>query len=444
MFKASALLSLGSLLLPLALSAQGSADPALLAAITRIKAIDNHAHPAPVLDEGVSDDQLDPVSIDQFESFPVPFRLRVNNRQYLTAWRQLYGATYSEMSEANRQEIRRLKRQLMKNKGIAYPSWVLDKLGIEVMLTNRVSLGPGLAGDRFAFVPFVDALTLPLDTTALGRENPDHRAYYVGVARVLKRWLMDLKIELLPDTLQEYLARVVTPILERYQREGSPALKFEAAYMRSLRFGFVSLSQASGIYRKHTQGSAGAAGDAEYGLLQDYVFRYIAGEAGRLGLAVHLHTGFGAGSYFELSGSNPVQLESALNDPALRHTAFVLVHGGWPFTKEVAGLLARPNVYADFSAQAFLLSASDLSEVLRNWLTMFPEKILFGTDTFATSEEIGWEEVGWLTAKTGREALALALTKMMTDGQITRRQALDMAQDVMRGNAVKLYKLPRR
>jgi predicted TIM-barrel fold metal-dependent hydrolase len=162
-------------------------------------------------------------------------------------------------------------------------------------------------------------------------------------------------------------------------------------------------------------------------------------EAGRIGLAVHLHTGFGAGSYFGISGSNPVLLESVLNEKALRKTTFVLVHGGWPFTKEVAALFARPNVYADFSAQAFFLSPVELSDVLRNWLAMFPEKILFGTDTFATTFEIGWEEIGWLTATTGREALALALTKMLAEGQLSRTQALEFARSVLRDNAIRLY-----
>ena len=68
-------------------------------------------------------------------------------------------------------------------------------------------------------------------------------------------------------------------------------------------------------------------------MLQDYLFRYIAAECGRLGMAVHLHTAAGAGGYFDVSGANPLNLEPVLNDPALRKTKFVMVHGGWPFTQ---------------------------------------------------------------------------------------------------------------
>ena len=78
----------------------------------------------------------------------------------------------------------------------------------------------------------------------------------------------------------------------------------------------------------------GAPPEAEYKLLQDYLFRYIAGECGRLGVGVILHTMAGAGSYFDVAGANPLLLESVLEDPALRQTKFVMVHGGWPLTTD--------------------------------------------------------------------------------------------------------------
>lgn len=53
----------------------------------------------------------------------------------------------------------------------------------------------------------------------------------------------------------------------------------------------------------------------------------------------------------------------------------------------------------------------------------------------------GWEEKTWLTTRTSREALAIALTGMVKDGQITRAQALDLARLVLRGNAERLYGL---
>jgi len=171
------------------------------------------------------------------------------------------------------------------------------------------------------------------------------------------------------------------------------------------------------------------------------VVYYIAREAGRLDLVVHIHCIEGAGGYYRQSGSNPLLLESVFNDPTLRKTNFVVIHGGYPFTKEMGSLLSKPNVYADFSAQTFFTYPRELSEILRNWLEFYPDKILFGTDAFSFGPEVDWGEVAWLSNTTARQALALALTGMMNDGEITRARALELARMVLHDNAVKLYGL---
>jgi len=235
------------------------------------------------------------------------------------------------------------------------------------------------------------------------------------------------------------LKTVVTATLERQKREGAIAAKFEAAYLRSLDFDDPREGEARRIYARYVRGGAPSA--VEYKVLQDYLFRYIARECGRLEMAVHIHAIDGAGSFYRQSGSNPLLLESAFNDPELRKTNFVIVHGGYPFTKHTASLMGKSNVYADFSAQTFLLYPRALSEVLRNWLENYPEKVLFGADAFPLTPEVGWEEGAWLGTATARQALALALTAMMNDGEITRARALELAQMVMRENALRLYNL---
>lgn len=108
---------------------------------------------------------------------------------------------------------------------------------------------------------------------------------------------------------------------------------------------------------------------------------------------------------------------------------------------ETAFLLEKPNVYADFSAQTFLLSLPALARVLRDWLAYEPEKILFGTDASPATPEVSWEESAWLTNRTAREALALALTELIHDGEITRARASELARLVLRENAIRLYGL---
>ena len=170
------------------------------------------------------------------------------------------------------------------------------------------------------------------------------------------------------------------------------------------------------------------------------MFRYIASEAARLNLVVHIHTAGGCGHFFSLTNANPLLLDSFLNNPE-RKAKVVLIHGGYPSALEMQFLLEKPNVYADFSGQTFLLSPVALSRVIKSWLEYEPEKVLFGTDASPAVPEVNWEESAWLTNKTAREALAGALTEMIAEGEITRRRASELARMVMRDNAVNLYAL---
>jgi predicted TIM-barrel fold metal-dependent hydrolase len=421
-------------------SAQVATDPQLLAEISKIRAIDNHAHPLRVVGEGEKpDDEYDALPLEGLEPFSLPPRLSATNLEYLGAWRLLFDYKHNDMSEAHLKELTATKQRLLKEHGDGYSAWVLDKLGIETMLANRVAMGRGLVSPRYRWVSFVDALMVPLSNEAARRSNPDYRVFYVGEQKLLKRYLSESGLSAMPTTLEGYTKRVVTATLERHKKNGAVAVKFEAAYLRSLDFDEASEIDARRVYFTYLKGGEPPARD--YKTLQDYLFRYIAREAGRLGLAVHIHALDGAGSFYKQSGSNPLLLESVFNDPSLRKTNFVIVHGGYPFTRQTASMMSKSNVYADFSAQTFFLYPRALSEVLRNWLETYPDKVLFGTDSFGFTPEIGWEEIGWLSTYTARQALAMALTGMMSDGEITRERAIELARMVMRENAIKLYNL---
>ena len=425
------------LLLPVYASAQSHADPTLVAEIAKIKAIDNHAHPIRALAEGEEDREFDALIPDALEPAPLPLKLRPDNPQFVGAWRALYGYAHQDMAEAHLRELVAAKEGVRRDMGDGYPAWVLDQLGIETMLANRVAMGRGLEAPRFRWVPFDDALMIPLDCAAERGINPDYAAFYPPEERLLKRYLSDLHLATPPATLGEYVSQVVTPTLEAQKRGGAVAVKFEAAYLRALDFGNPSETDAASVYARYVRGGSPSPG--EYKPLQDFLFRTIAREAGRLGLAVHIHTGAGVGRYYGVAGGNPMLLEPLFNDPALKDTNFVLIHGGWPFDKQTAALIGKPNVYADFSAQTFLRYSQDLSDTLRHWLEFAPEKVLFATDAFIITPEVSWEDLGWLSARTGREALALALTGMMRDGEITRERASELARMVLRENAAHLY-----
>ncbi len=414
-------------------------DPQLLAEINKIKAIDNHSHPPKLVSPGEKDDDFDALPCDPLEPTVPTTVSRPDNPQYIAAWKALYGYKYDDASPEHVKELLETKKKVMAEQGDNFLTWVLDQLGIETELANRVAMGRGLKVPRFQWVPFDDALLLPLKNSDMGSDSPDRVFFYMRETHLLRRYLDDLKLEALPANLKDYTAKVITALLEKQKREGAVAIKFEAAYLRSLDFGPSEPAElVQRIYFHYAK--EGVPPKADYIRLQNYLFRYIAREAGRLGLPIHIHTGGGCGSYFMLSGSNPVLLESVLNDPALRKTNFVLIHGGaGAFTKNTSYLLMKPNVYTDFSEQTWLIPTRALSQVIREWLEWYPEKVMFGTDLYPNTPEINWEEIGWQTTQSGRETLAIALTGMMEDKEISRERAVELAHMVLHDNAAKLY-----
>lgn len=404
-----------------------AADPNLSSEIQQIRAIDNHAHPVRYTAPPQPPDRFfDALPVDNMEPQSDPVNLRPTAPAVSDAWRSLY--------QLDRPDAAR-KQSLMQQKGGAWPAWALDKMGIEIMLANRVEMGDSLPAGRFRWVPYADALLFPLDNSRLG-VNSDRKSFFALEDQLRARYLKDAGLDQIPATLDDYVARVVTPTLEKQRQAGAVAEKFEAAYLRSLAFDNVDRVTAAKLYATRTP-----LDQAAYKPLQDYLFRYIALECGRLGMAVHIHTNAGAGGYFDIAGGNPMNLQQTLNDPELRRTNFVMLHGGWPYIGEVTALLTKPNAYLDFSSQDLDLAPAALAGNIREWLEYVPEKVLFATDAYPYSPEIGWEESGWIASRNGRQALAIALTGMLRDNEITRARAGELARMVLRDNARKLYKL---
>jgi uncharacterized protein len=419
-----------------ATAAPSGADPAITRFIGTILAVDNHGHPNSVAPDDVDADAL---PLDGIAPFELPAQLHPDNPDWLAAYKALYKYPYEDLSDAHMNEWRGTMQGIVKAEGDQFPAWVLDKVGTEVLLANRIALGPGLAPPRVRWVSFVDALLLPLDSAAEAASSPDREKLFPLEDKLLQRYMSRLKIATRPSTLDAYLKTVVAPTLEAQHQDGCVAVKFEAAYLRALDFDESPAALASAIYAKYAKG--GVPPHAEYKALQDFLFRYIAREAGRLGMAVHVHAFEGAGNFFRTAGADPLLLESAFNDPALRQTTFVVVHGGGVFASHTGAMLWKPNVYADMSLMTLAYTPARLADVLRGWLTQYPEKVLFGSDASAFGPDMGWELAAWVATKNARAALALALTDMVRSGEVSRARAEEIATMVMRTNAGKLYKL---
>ena len=410
------------------------ADPKLVAYIDAIQAIDNPAHvvaPAPGLDKG-----YDQLRCDELPSagLPPPANFRFGP-DVQAAWKALYDFSGSAPSDEVLKALEARKSAVRSEQGERYHDWVIEQAGIDVVLANRVAMTPQL-GSHFRWVPYADALLVPLDNTAEKARNPDRLALYRMAEQLLKDYLQDAGLNTPPATLDEYLDKVVFPTLARQRQAGAVAIKFEVAYLRALDFEPPDRKAASAIYAR-----GGVPSTADYKVLQDFLFHAIALEAGRLGLVVHIHTGTGCGEYFGDAGADPLLLSSALNDPELRGTHFVLLHGGTPNERHVGSLILRPNVYTDMSVLEYFFSPAELARTLRPWLEMMPERVLFGTDAGPSGAGVDWEESTWMGSHNIRRALAIALTGMVKDGVIREPRAKEIAEGVLRRNALELYRL---
>ena len=422
--------------------AQSSApaiDPALAQQIAAIPAIDNHAHPLLSPPAYATDRNFDALPVDNMEPDTDPAGMRPTLPALHDAWHAIFNFDGTPpLNDAGLKQLDAAREATRQQQGANYSIYILDKANIGTELANRVAMGAGVQPPRFRWVPYVDALLFPLDNSSLAAATPDRKQFFPLEDKLRAQYLQQANLKTLPSTLDAYLKQLVTPILEQQKANGAVAEKFEIAYLRSFGFDDVPQPEAARIYATllHTP----HPNEAQYKRLQDFLFRYIAAECGRLNLPVHIHTTAGGGGYFSVAGDNPLLLEPLFNDPRLRHTNFVLLHGGWPFVHEIGSLLQKPNVYLDLSQQSLMISPRTMSSWLREWLELYPEKILYATDAYPYSSSMGWEEAAWIANRNIRESLGIALTGMMQDKQITELQAENLARMVLRDNAQSLYK----
>ncbi len=402
----------------------------LLKAINAIPIFDNHGHP------GFADDP----NVDAMVSPPgasAAFRLRDGNPELIAASKALFQYPYDDNSPEHLQWLAKKKAELkQKEKGYQYFDTILDQLNIEQAVANRVEPGPYLSPKRFRWVFFVDSLLFPFNNQAFIARNGDLAVYVPLQEKKLHKELAQEALQSLPTTFDGYL-QFASRLLEDNKQHGGVGIKFEIAYFRSLHFDDPPKQAAEAVYAKYRSG--GIPTDEEYKRFQDYLFRYLISEAGRLHLPVQIHTAVGIGDYYSVSQDTALQLENVLRDPRYSNTTFVLLHGGYPFQEQAIWLAARSNVYLDSSLMGLYLYPADLKDVLRHWLLLFPDKVAFGSDAFPFSEAVGAEESYWMAVRSARTALAAALTEMILNHEVTEQQAMAFAHGYLHDNAARLY-----
>jgi hypothetical protein len=401
----------------------------LLRAVEKIPIYDNHGHPGFAYD----------ADVDAMTSPPgsTPLRLRADNPELIAASKDLFGYPYSDATPEHLQWLAKKKVELRQQQtGFAYFDGILDRLNVETAVANRVRLGPYLDPKRFRWVFFVDSLLFPFDNHSFVARNGDLAVYVPLQEKKLRYELAQEGQISLPPSLGDYL-RFVTRLLEDNQRQGGVGIKFEIGYFRPLRFDDPPEAAAAAVYAKYRGG--GVPTEAEYKDFQDYVFRFLLREAGRLKLPVQIHTAVGTGDFYNVTASTALSLENVLRDPRYYATTFVLLHGGYPYQEQAIWLTARKNVYLDSSLMELYLYPADFKTVLRHWLLLFPDKVVFGSDAFPFSDAVGAEESYWMAVRTARVSLAAALAEMVVNREVTEERALGLARGYLHDNAAGIY-----
>ena len=389
----------------------------LLPQISRIKIFDHHAHP------GFADDpEVDPAPVPEGA---LPLRLTPGNPDWAVAHQALFGVT-------SRAQLK------TRNPGPKYFNAILDALGIETSIANRITMPADLDPARFKWVFYIDPVLFPFDNSGLAARNTDQAAFMPNQTKLVQRFRQQAGLTSAPADLAGYLT-FVTRVLEDHQRRGAVAVKFEIAYFRSFVFDDPPRETVEPIYARYRQGGVPSA--AEYKAFQDYVFRYVVSESGRLHLPVHIHSAAGAGDYFSLAGVSVLNLETVLRDPRYLSTTFVLIHGGYPFDQQAILISMMKNVWLDSSATgSFLMYPNQFKDVLKRWFEINPGKVTFGSDAFPIDANIGAEELYWFGVHNARTAAAAALAEMIAAREITEAQAMAMARGYLHDNAAALYR----
>jgi uncharacterized protein len=404
----------------------------MLRQIRLIPILDDHGHP------GFADD----TDVDAMASSPShpPLRLRPDNPELIQASKELFSYPYSDNTPEHLKWLITKKAAMRQSyPGDQYFDRILDQLNVETMMANRVAMPAYLDRRRFHWVFFVDSFLFPLDNSELTARNIDEGVYVPLQEKLMKRELAQAGLSTLPGSFAGYVA-FVSKILEQNRAHGGVAIKFEIAYFRTLHFDDRPGTAAATIYNRYVSG--GKPSLAEHTVLEDFMFRYLLREAGRLHLAVQIHTAVGTGDFYSVSGGNVLNLENVLRDPRYSNVNFVLLHGGYPFQDQAIWLAARENVYLDSSLMGLYLYPADLAEVLRRWLLLYPDKVVFGSDAFPFNEAIGAEESDWLAIESARKALAAALSRMILNGEVSEQRALALAHGYLHDNAARIYPTP--
>ena len=170
--------------------------------------------------------------------------------------------------------------------------------------------------------------------------------------------------------------------------------------------------------------------------LIDFLITQTLEVAAKHKIPIQFHTGFGDPD-LDLRQANPLHLRFLLEDNRFRDVPIVLLHTSYPYTRE-AGYLASvyPNVYIGFGLAIPSLSVAGMRNIISQLMELTPvSKLMYSSDAHLIPD------LYYLGAKWGRKVLGQVLEDSVKDGDLTVKEAEEMAVAVLRGNSDRVYGL---
>ena len=156
-----------------------------------------------------------------------------------------------------------------------------------------------------------------------------------------------------------------------------------------------------------------------------------------LEVPVHLHSGFTGGMWNgPIHNADPFLLAPFLCQKEFLNTKIVLLHAGYPWTKQ-AGQMAHsfPHVWVDIS-QVTPWSSLRIVECYKDVMAWAPlSKIVIGSGGHGTPE------IAWLAALTAKIALTEVLDNAVRLGLMAAQDAEATARMILHDNAARLYRM---
>jgi predicted TIM-barrel fold metal-dependent hydrolase len=150
---------------------------------------------------------------------------------------------------------------------------------------------------------------------------------------------------------------------------------------------------------------------------------------------MQIHTGMGD---FEVNlvYCRPAFLMDLLRFPAYRACRVLLVHGGYPYTREAAYMAqALPRVYCDVS-EGIPFAGHAARAIFSEILELAPlSKIVYGSDGYTLPE------INYTSVKLAKQTLAQVLDDLAGNGMIDPADIPNTARMILSGNARELYRL---